>query len=85
MRKGKSKSQGDCQGSQGFLPIDSLEVCYLPPAYYEGAESAEENKGSEENPYRLGTVAHNVWAMGFADGLEENPHFGPILQEGGGL
>ena len=60
-----------------FLPIDSLESCELPPSYYDGYEAGEENKGSNENPFPVGTVGHDCWGWGFADALEENPHFGP--------
>jgi hypothetical protein len=85
MPKSKSKSTMDCRG---FLPIETLESCELPPAYYEGAEAAEENKGSRENPYPVGTTGYNVWSIGFTDGLEENrywPQDQPSIQEGGGL
>ena len=64
--------------AKDWLPIESLESCELPPAYYDGYEKGEENKGSGENPFPLGTSAHTCWSIGFADALEENPHFGPV-------
>jgi len=56
----------------GYVPAEKLEVCDLPDSYYQGYDDCIlRGLDSQENPHKIGTVAHDCWIMGWSDADED--------------